>query len=101
MYTGIYDFETQQTYKGTSFTGSDWAFSNVKNIPIESYNLMNGKRELTFTVVRGCPFNCSYCLAVTTFGRKERRKPVKEIVDYMERYQNDFDSFKLFAPTLT
>jgi radical SAM superfamily enzyme YgiQ (UPF0313 family) len=78
-----------------------WEFPNIVDAPLDFYKTINKKNELCFTVARGCPYNCRFCLSVKTFGIKERRKPFKDTVDFIDKNKKKFDSFKLFAPSFT
>lgn len=85
---------------GEHFNG--WEFPDLDN-PIANYDLYFSitKGQLTFSVSRGCPYNCKFCLAVKTFNKDDRRKPPKEIVDYMIKNRDKVKSYKLFSPTFT
>jgi len=80
---------------------NNWRFTNIEEAPIELYNKLNNKRQITLTVSRGCPYNCRFCLATKTFGSVDRRKPIKEVLNYCESNKNVFDSFKFFSPNFT
>ncbi|HOK00821.1 MAG TPA: radical SAM protein [Candidatus Pacearchaeota archaeon] len=96
--SGVYIKKINQEFKG-EFLFNNWKFTDIKNAPINFYNNLNRKKELTITVARGCPFNCRYCFASCTFGLHERRKNTTEICDFIERNKDNFTSFKFFAPT--
>lgn len=42
------------------------------------------KNQTTIVTSRGCPFKCIYCGSHNTFGRKTRRRSVKNVVDEIE-----------------
>jgi len=97
---GLFIKELNKTYKGRRI-GNNWCFTDTKKAPINLYNKLNGKKQLSLSVSRGCPFACKFCLATETFGEKDRRKSIQEILNYCESNKNVFESFKFFSPNFT
>lgn len=95
---GVYDKKSKKELPGLSL-GNKWNFPNLDYIPYNLYNKLNGKKELTLTISRGCPYDCRFCMSTITFGNKDRRKDIKEILNYIKRNNKKFESFKLFSPT--
>jgi anaerobic magnesium-protoporphyrin IX monomethyl ester cyclase len=95
---GVYLNGLKKGFTGLSICNR-WLFTDTKKAPIDFYNKLNGRKQLSLTISRGCPYNCSFCLSVSTFGKKESRKDVTEVIDYIKDNKNKFDSFKLFSPT--
>lgn len=92
------------TSPGQILKPKDWAFTDLSILPTGDYRskfALPGGYELSLTVSKGCPFNCTYCNAVQTFGAAERRREFDDVVNYVERHYRQFDSIKLFSPTLT
>jgi len=54
-----------------------------KSLPIERYRIC-GKKFLPLMSSRGCPFQCSFCVASQMFGAKFRARSPKNVVDEME-----------------
>ena len=60
-----------------------------KQIPIEKYRI-NGKRILPIISSRGCPFQCSFCVASEMFGRTFRARSPNNVLDEIEWLKNEF-----------
>jgi radical SAM superfamily enzyme YgiQ (UPF0313 family) len=56
---------------------------SYKSIPIERYRIY-GKKFLPIMTSRGCPFQCSFCVASQMFGAKFRARSPKNVVDEIE-----------------
>lgn len=56
---------------------------SYKSLPIERYRIC-GKKFLPLMSSRGCPFQCSFCVASQMFGAKFRARSPKNVVDEME-----------------
>ncbi len=95
---GVYVKKLKKFFPGKTL-GNKWSFSDIKKTPHDFYNCLNGKKQISLTISRGCPYNCSFCLSVCTFGNKDRRKSVDDIINFIDKNKFFFDSFKLFAPT--
>lgn len=77
----------------------EWGYPRENQIPIEKYYQMEGKKQVVVTVARGCPYNCQYCNAVSYYGKKERRRPVQDVINFIN--QTDSCLYKFFAPNFT
>jgi radical SAM superfamily enzyme YgiQ (UPF0313 family) len=59
--------------------------SNLKNLPVPRYDLLNLKRYKLLNIpsqtTRGCPYNCSYCEVTQVYGGKFRHRPAEEVID--------------------
>ncbi len=85
--------------KGEFLPANEWGYTNIKKVPIQKYFEMEKKQQVVITVARGCPYNCPYCNAVLYYGKKERRREPKEIINYINSL--DYEYFKFFAPDFT
>lgn len=85
--------------KGEFLPANEWGYTNIKKVPIQKYFAMEKKQQVVITIARGCPYNCPYCNAVLYYGKKERRREPKEIVNYINSL--DYEYFKFFAPDFT
>jgi len=95
---GTYIKRLNREFPG-KYLGNKWLFPNTSKVPNDFYNKLNNKKQISLTIARGCPFNCKYCLSVCTFGIRERRKKVDDVLEFIGNNLKKFDSFKLFAPT--
>ncbi len=85
--------------KGAFLKPEEWGYTNVSKVPIKKYFEMERKQQVVVTIARGCPYNCPYCNAVLYYGKKERRRKAKDIVNYINSL--DYQYFKFFAPDFT
>lgn len=61
-------------------------------IDLDNYRLpFSGRRFLMVTTARGCPYNCTYCVAQSYYGRKIRMRKVPKIVDELEYVIGHYD----------
>lgn len=58
-------------------------------IPIEKYRI-NGKKIFPVISSRGCPFQCSFCVASEMFGRTFRARSAKNVLDEIELLKNKY-----------
>lgn len=49
------------------------------------------KNQTTIVTSRGCPFQCIYCGSHNIFGRRTRRRSVKNVVDEIEHLIKNYD----------
>lgn len=88
--------------KGAYLIGNSWSFPDMSSRVFNSGLYLDiTEGEVTMSVSRGCPFNCKFCTAVSTFGIKDRRKDIEEVIHYIKNYKNRVKSFKFFSPTFT
>lgn len=85
--------------KGEFLDAKEWGYTNILKVPAEKYFEMEKKQQIVLTVARGCPYNCPYCNAVLYYGKKERRRNAKDIVNYINSV--NYEYFKFFAPDFT
>ncbi|MCI8412041.1 MAG: radical SAM protein [Clostridia bacterium] len=85
--------------KGEFLETREWGYTDVSKVPIKKYFEMEKKQQVVVTIARGCPYNCPYCNAVMYYGKKERRRKAKDIVNYINSL--DYEYFKFFAPDFT
>ena len=60
-----------------------------KYIPIDKYRIM-GKRLLPIMTSRGCPFQCSFCVASQMFGAGFRGRNPKNVLDELEWLRDEY-----------
>lgn len=85
--------------KGEYVKPEEWGFTDFKQVPIKKYFEMEGKEQVVVTLVRGCPYNCMYCNAVSYYGKKERRRPINSVINYINN--SPYNLYKFFAPNFT
>jgi len=60
-----------------------------KYLPMDKYKI-TGKTFLPIMTSRGCPFQCSFCVASQMFGAKFRARSPKNVVDELEWLKNEY-----------
>jgi len=91
-----------------------WVLPDIAEIPFEAYDRLYardqnrfcglpGRRELVVPVARGCPIGCGFCEVWQREGARERRLPVRRVMDYIrDSYARArFDYVAMYAPTFT
>jgi radical SAM superfamily enzyme YgiQ (UPF0313 family) len=62
-----------------------------KHIPIKRYRI-TGMKLLPIISSRGCPFQCSFCVASQMFGARYRARSPKNVLDEMEWLKREYDA---------
>jgi len=60
-----------------------------KYIPIEKYRIL-GRKLLPIMTSRGCPFQCSFCVASQMFGAGFRARSSKNVLDELEWLRDEY-----------
>ena len=73
-----------------------------KHFPLTKYRLF-GKNYLPIITSRGCPFQCTFCLASRMCGKRFRTRSPKNVVDELEwlRDTHEADVFAFYDDTFT
>jgi anaerobic magnesium-protoporphyrin IX monomethyl ester cyclase len=73
-----------------------------KHFEVSKYRIF-GKTYLPVITSRGCPFQCTFCLASKMCGRGFRARSPKNVVDELEFLQDNYgaDSFSFYDDTFT
>jgi anaerobic magnesium-protoporphyrin IX monomethyl ester cyclase len=77
-------------------------FPAYKYFPISKYRFF-GKTYLPIITSRGCPFQCTFCLASRMCGKKFRARSPKNVVDELEWLRDTYgaDAFTFYDDTFT
>ncbi len=62
-----------------------------KYIPVEKYRI-TGMKLLPIISSRGCPFQCSFCVASQMFGARYRARSPKNVLDELEWLRDEYDA---------
>ncbi|HUK85111.1 MAG TPA: radical SAM protein [Candidatus Acidoferrum sp.] len=72
---------------------------NLDALPLPAYKYIQMKRYritgmklLPIISSRGCPFQCSFCVASQMFGAKYRARSSKNVLDELEWLKNEYDA---------
>ncbi len=73
-----------------------------KHFPLEKYS-MGGTKYLPIITSRGCPFQCTFCLASKMCGTRFRTRSPKKVLDELEwlRDEHGADVFSFYDDTFT
>jgi anaerobic magnesium-protoporphyrin IX monomethyl ester cyclase len=73
-----------------------------KFFPLEKYK-MTGKNYLPIITSRGCPFQCTFCLASSMCGTRFRTRSPKKVLDELEWLRDTYgaDVFAFYDDTFT
>ncbi|CAN2046903.1 anaerobic magnesium-protoporphyrin IX monomethyl ester cyclase [Candidatus Magnetomoraceae bacterium gMMP-1] len=73
-------------------------------LDLSPYRLpLKGRPFLIVAPIRGCPFSCNFCTAPIYYGKRLRKRPVKNVVDEIEYNIKRFriNDFFIWADTFT
>ncbi len=60
-----------------------------KYVPVEKYRI-SGRKLLPIMTSRGCPFQCTFCVASQMFGAKFRARTPKNVLDELEWLRDEY-----------
>lgn len=90
-----------------------WVFSDLSMLPLEDYfriydeedNIagISHKKEISFSVSKGCQIKCNFCNVHKVHGNKEIRQDLSYVVDYLDNNfkKYGFDFVSIFSPIFT
>ncbi|MFA4917102.1 MAG: radical SAM protein [Syntrophales bacterium] len=73
-------------------------------LDISPYRLpLKGRPFLIVAPVRGCPYSCNFCTAPVYYGRKLRKRPIRNVLDEIEENVSRYKirEFFIWADTFT
>lgn len=104
----------QEALPGKLLAAEDWEYPSIDEIPYDAYerlylddsNKFCGipqRRELVVQVSRGCPVACFFCEVTAQQGKKERRRTVESVLNYVETSieKVPFEYVSMYSPTFT
>lgn len=114
----VYDSKKLQSINGITFRSNNQVvrtpnrafIQNLDDLPRPAYNHFQlekyrlfGKRVLPVITSRGCPFQCSFCVASRMFGKQYRMRSSENVIDELEWLKNEHgaESFTFYDDTLT
>ncbi len=70
---------------------------DLDSLPLPAYKFVSvekywvaGRKLLPIITSRGCPYQCSFCVASQMFGQQFRARSPKKVLDELEWLQNEF-----------
>ena len=91
--------ELKLSTKGEFIPGKEWGFTDVNKPFVKELFGIEGKKQVTIEIARGCPYDCMYCKEVSFSGTIERRRPIEKIIKYINSI--NCDRFKFYASNFT
>lgn len=79
----------------------EWGVPAISKLPIDKYFSLTNKRQLEICVNKGCPYNCSFCSEKFVYGKKEGRRTIESIVEYINQTHDMCDQYYFDATTFT
>ena len=88
---------------GRFLNPSKWPFPDLGVIDFADYRQAREFRgkptdDLSFYVSRGCAMGCEWCSAPLKEGKRDRRRPVEQTVDYMRNGLGQFSLYQMHSP---
>lgn len=98
-----------ETKKGEILSSREFGFPALDLLPINTYmrqtlnNKRNQKLHMSLTISKGCPNNCIFCQMSKVDGLMDRRRSVKDTLDFIENSMQkyNFRVVTLYSPTFT
>jgi radical SAM superfamily enzyme YgiQ (UPF0313 family) len=91
----------------------EWGLPSLELLPLDEYKKLyanhqmiagiQGSFEVSLSISRGCPYKCWYCPVSHKDGNIERRRPVKDVIEFLHTATRDygFNQIAMFSPCFT
>ncbi|SDT35778.1 Radical SAM superfamily protein [Paenibacillaceae bacterium GAS479] len=96
--------EGDQWIKGNkvkSLEGNLWGHPALSKLPIDKYFKLTGRKQLEINVSKGCPYPCTFCAEHVIFGKKDKRRSVDNLIDFIDQTHTIADQYYFSAATYT
>lgn len=81
-----------------------WAYPPLEMMPMSDiariYSMKGDPTTIALSVARGCPYPCAFCSTPAVEGKRDRRRPIGSLIDYLKRHA-DVEHWQFYAPTFT
>lgn len=89
-------------YEDIRIPATEWAFPPIDLLAIDEYKKFakeykNSKYACSVYVSKGCVKRCKYCLCCSREGFEDRRRPIIQLIDFLEKNKSNFELFKLHS----
>lgn len=88
----------------TWLSPAEWGFPNLSEMPVGDlsriYQMKNTPLTMAVTAARGCPFSCAFCSTPSVEGRRDRRRPIAPLIEFLDSHQ-EVKHWQLYAPSFT
>ena len=85
--------------KGEYLNPNEWGFPKDKYFNYQNMKTIGRDDQITFSITKGCPFNCNFCLATNQEGLVYRRRPIDKIINFINN--SEYSKFKFFSAFFT
>lgn len=85
--------------KGEYLSPSEWGYPSEKYFDYEDLKRIGRDEQITFTITKGCNYNCNYCLTKNVEGNLYRKRPIENIIQYINL--SNHKVFKFFSALFT
>lgn len=95
---------SEQVYSHGYLKPEAWAYPPLEVMPLSDiariYSMKGEPTTIALTVARGCPYHCAFCSTPAVEGKRDRRRPIGSLIDYLKRH-TDVEHWQFYAPTFT
>lgn len=84
---------------GVFLPAQEWEFTDLSKSFVKNLFNIEGKEQVVIEIARGCPYNCKYCKETSFAGNIERRRPIDDVIQYINN--SNYKLFKFYASNFT
>lgn len=88
-----------KTKEGDYIQPEKWGVPNDKYFGYNELIKIGKSKQITLSITKGCPYNCKYCLTPKIEGNKYRKRPVKDIIEFINKHE--YSIYKFFSAFFT
>ena len=85
--------------EGKFINPEEWGFSRGRFLDYGKLANASKSQQITISIAKGCPYNCNFCLTSNYEGKYLRKRPINQIIEFIN--ENNYDTYKFFAANFT